>query len=121
MSYQKIFFTNVLYLASQKGMSHQELAEKAQLSPSSMSGITRGQGNPTLETMSAIAYALEIPLSYLLEHHDLDSSDFLLLHTVSDDLPSNYEKVTVILPKYRAFQVKKWGDDAIKSLSKESS
>ena len=79
MSYSKIFFTNVLRLASEKNLSHQDLAERANLSPSSMSGITRGQGNPTLETMSAIAYALDVPLSYLLEHHDLDPESLSLL------------------------------------------
>ncbi|HGJ8697295.1 TPA: transcriptional regulator [Neisseria gonorrhoeae] len=120
MSYSKIFFTNVLRLASEKNLSHQDLAERANLSPSSMSGITRGQGNPTLETMSAIAYALDVPLSYLLEHHDLDPESLSLLDGSQSTLPPNYEKIIVILPRYKAFQVKKWNDDALKALAKET-
>lgn len=114
MSYQKIFFTNVVSLAASKGMSHQDLAEKANLSSSLMSAITRGQGNPTLETMASIASSLGVPLGYLLEHHDLDSEDSEL-----DSLPANYEQVTVILPKYRAFIVKKWNAEALKALAKK--
>ena len=69
--------------------------------------------------MTSIAAALETPLPYLLTHHDLDA-DYLAM--LSKDrqympiLPDNYECVTVILPKYRAFTVKKWGAEAIKEL-----
>ena len=78
------------------------------------------EGNPTLETMSAIAYALDVPLSYLLEHHDLDPESLSLLDGSQSTLPPNYEKITVILPRYKAFQVKKWNDDALKVLAKET-
>lgn len=124
MSYHRIFFTNVLYMASLRGMSHQDLAEKANLSASLMSGITRGQGNPTLETMVAIASALGAPLSYLLEHHDLDADSFALFeddcnNIDTDSLPSGYEKITVILSNRRAFLVKQWNAETLKALAKK--
>ena len=122
MSYHHIFFTNVLNTAAEKKMTHQELAAKAKLSASLLSSITRGQGNPTLETMTSIAAALETPLPYLLTHHALNA-DYLAM--LSKDrqympiLPDNYECVTVILPRYRAFTVKKWGAEAIKELKRK--
>lgn len=123
MSYQRIFFTNVLHLAVLKGISHQELAERANLSASLMSGITRGKGNPTLSTMSAIAQALETPLGYLLEHHDLDLDNMTILDAEIAEqvtLPNGYEQITAILPKYRAFIVKKWNAESLKSISNKS-
>lgn len=123
MSHYRIFFTNVRHLASIKGMNHSELAEKANISASLMSGITRGQGNPTLDTMSAIAQALGTPLTYLLEHHDLDKDNLAMLQTRPDEssrLPEGYEEVTVVLPRYRAFIAKQWNKEALKALKKKS-
>lgn len=123
MSHYRIFFTNVRHLASLKGMSHSELAEKANISASLMSGITRGRGNPTLDTMSAIAQAFGTPLTYLLEHHDLDKDNLAMLQTRADEsarLPEGYEKVTVVLPRYRAFIAKQWNKEALKALKKKS-
>ena len=118
MSYHRIFFTNVVAIAAAKGMSHQELASKANLSAGALSSITRGQGNPTLETMASIASALEIPLTYLLDHHDLGADYYILSNEEKSkqSLPGNYECITVILPKYRAYLVKKWSDEAIKEM-----
>ena len=118
MSYHRIFFTNVVAIAAAKGMSHQELASKANLSAGALSSITRGQGNPTLETMASIASALEIPLTYLLDHHDLGADYYILSNEEKSkqSLPENYECITVILPKYRAYLVKKWSDEAIKEI-----
>ena len=104
-------------------MNHSELAEKANISASLMSGITRGQGNPTLDTMSAIAQALGTPLTYLLEHHDLDKDNLAMLQTRPDEssrLPEGYEEVTVVLPRYRAFIAKQWNKEALKALKKKS-
>lgn len=120
MSYRHIFFTNVVNLAAEKNMSHQDLASKAKLSTGVMSAITRGQGNPTLETMVAIANALDTPLSYLLTHHDLEKKDYRILddQNLMANLPKNYEYVSAILPSYQAFLVKKWAKQALAELNK---
>lgn len=87
-------------------MSHQNLAYKAKISTEAMSSITREQGNPTLETMEAIATALETPLLLLLTHHDLEE-DVQLLDTKNiDEQAAHYKCITVVLPSYKAFLVK---------------
>lgn len=117
MSSRYFFFTNVVKIAAEKRMSHQDLAYKANISTGAMSSITRGQGNPTLETMEAIATALETPLPFLLTNHDLEEEDIQLLDTKNiDEQDTQYECVTVILPRYKAFLVKKWGYETLKKL-----
>lgn len=98
-------------------MSHLELAQKANLSTGALSSITRGQGNPTLETMESIANALQTPLPFLLSHHDLGDAVKILNQSEEDKISMHdYECITVILPKFKAFQVKAWGEDTIKHL-----
>ena len=52
----------------QAGLSLSALATKASLSKSTLSQIETGQGNPGIETLWAIASALEIPFSFLFEN-----------------------------------------------------
>ena len=64
-------------MARLKGLTHKELADKAELSQSTISSITNGGNgenvaNPSLETMVKIASALDTDLTSLLKHHDLD-------------------------------------------------
>lgn len=49
------------------GLSLSALAKKANLSKSTLSQLESGQGNPNIETLWAIAYALDVPFSYLFE------------------------------------------------------
>jgi transcriptional regulator with XRE-family HTH domain len=50
----------------QRGMAAAELARRAGLSKATLSQIEAGNGNPTIETLDAIAVALRIPLTDLL-------------------------------------------------------
>jgi transcriptional regulator with XRE-family HTH domain len=50
----------------QRGISASELARSAGLSKATLSAVEAGSGNPTVETLDAIAIALRIPLTDLL-------------------------------------------------------
>jgi transcriptional regulator with XRE-family HTH domain len=50
----------------QRGMTSAELARRAALSKATLSQIEAGNGNPTIETLDALAVALKIPLTDLL-------------------------------------------------------
>lgn len=65
------------------GLSLSEVARRAGIGKSTMSGLETGTGNPSLETMWALAAALDIPLARLL---DPPPHEVALLHT--RDMPS---------------------------------
>lgn len=50
-----------------RGMSVSELARQAGISKGTLSVLEAGQGNPTIETISAIAVALRLPLGDLIQ------------------------------------------------------
>ncbi|MEU7749233.1 XRE family transcriptional regulator [Nonomuraea sp. NPDC049158] len=50
----------------QRGMSSAELARRAGLSKATLSQLEAGRGNPTIETLDALAIALRLPLTDLL-------------------------------------------------------
>jgi len=52
----------------QADLSLSALATKANLSKSTLSQLEAGQGNPSVETLWAIASALEVPFSFLFEN-----------------------------------------------------
>ena len=64
--YNQIFFTNVLRLLDERGITKSELADRADMSVSYLSDLTNGHANPSLEIMENIAAALEIALPVLL-------------------------------------------------------
>ena len=55
----------------QKGMTQEELAEKAELHPTYIGQVERGEKNATLESIAKIAAALDVPLSQLFEKLDV--------------------------------------------------
>lgn len=51
-----------------KGLSNRELAKIAEVTPSMLSQIERGLANPSIQTLKALAKALDVPtFSFLLE------------------------------------------------------
>lgn len=56
-----------------KGLTQAELAERADRSNEAISGLERGKYNPSLETVLAIARALESPLAELVGEENADS------------------------------------------------
>ncbi|MEV0199885.1 helix-turn-helix domain-containing protein [Nonomuraea sp. NPDC050691] len=53
----------------QRGMSQAELARRTGLSKATLSQLEAGLGNPTVDTLDAIAVALAVPLTDLLARH----------------------------------------------------
>ena len=68
-------------------LKKKDLAENAGLSVSFVSDVTAGKGNPSLETIAAIANALEVPLVALLEPPPIgtDGWDASLADTLSKE------------------------------------
>ena len=110
--YIHIFYTNVLRLLDEQGMTKQDLAEHAGISISFLSDLTNGKANPSLKIMQSIAEALDTPLPLLLEATDLtpDALAELQGSTTSTklSLPPGYERVSVVLPAFQAYQVRQW-------------
>lgn len=116
--YNFIFFTNVLRILEERNMTKNELAERSKVSISFLSDLTTGKANPSLKVLEAIAAALDTALPFLLESSDLDKEtlDALAGGKMPKSLPAGYERVCVVLPEHRAFQVKKWGEETRKKL-----
>jgi len=68
---QKQFGERVRELRLAKGLSQEELAFKSGVHRTYLGGIERGERNPSLKNIAAIAEALGVSLSELfrLEHH----------------------------------------------------
>lgn len=120
--YKEIFFTNILRLLEEKDIQKNELSDISGVSPSFVSDLTNGKGNPSLKTMEAIALALDEPLPTLLEETDLDKG---VLDTLSDgkarsSLPKGFVRMSVVLKEQRAFIVKKWDKEAHDKIRKLS-
>lgn len=110
--YNQIFFTNVLRLLNERGITKNELSDAAGMSVSFLSDLTNGKANPSLKIMESIANALEVPLPALLEITDLDRGTLNLLAGGKplSSLPEGLVRVTAVLTEYQAFTVQQWDD-----------
>lgn len=108
--HNQIFFTNILRLLDEQGITKHELAERAGMSVSFLSDLTNGKANPSLKIMESLAQALSTPLATLLEATDLSERDLELLAegTPHSSLPAGFVRVTAVLTEYQAFQVRQW-------------
>lgn len=115
--YSLIFFTNVLRLLDERGLTKYELADRAEISISFLSDLTNGKANPSLKIMEAIAQALDEPLPALLETTDLDRQSIanLAASPAPNSLPVGYVRTSAILTEYQAFTVQQW-DEANRQL-----
>lgn len=68
MDWKSVLGQNILRHRRDRGWSQQTLAGEANLSLRYLAGIERGEENPSLETIVAIAQALDIGPSRLLEN-----------------------------------------------------
>ena len=119
--YNEILFTNILRLLDERGMTKNELAEKADISNSFLSDLTNGNANPSLKIMEAIADALETPLATLLEFTDLDPRlGCSAGGKARRSLPEGFVRVSAVLPDHQAFIVRKWDEAARKRLREQS-
>jgi transcriptional regulator with XRE-family HTH domain len=113
--HKKILCINIMRYLALRGLKKSDLAAKANVSISYISDVTNAKGNPSLETMVAIADALEVPLVALLETPlvGTDDWDASLAETILKDdaklgLPPGYRRVCAIVNEHQAFQIAKW-------------
>ncbi len=81
-------------------MSQAELAEKADISKTTIALISANKFNPTIEIMSKISEALSIPLYlFFMEENN---------KCVKKELKDGKILILAVLSKVKAFQVEKW-------------
>jgi transcriptional regulator with XRE-family HTH domain len=116
--HNQIFFTNVLRLLDEQGMTRTELADRADISVSFLSDLTNGKANPSLKVMEAIAEALEAALPALLEITDFDDETLAAMaaRAARSSLPRGYVRVSVILNEFQASTAKQWDEANRKSM-----
>ncbi|MFF7284399.1 helix-turn-helix domain-containing protein [Streptomyces griseorubiginosus] len=61
---------NVRFLREQRGLSLAELARQAGLAKQTLSNLEQGTGNPTVDTLFAIAAALGVPVTRLVAERE---------------------------------------------------
>lgn len=67
MKLEKTFGSNVRRWRKKRGLSQEELASRAELHPTYVSGIETGYRNPTLKIVGRIAEALDVAPAELLQ------------------------------------------------------
>ncbi len=119
--YNIIFFTNILRILDEKGMTKSELAAKADMSVSFLSDLTTGKANPWLKIMESIGAALETPLPMLLESSDLDREalDAMAGGKMPQSLPKGFVRICAVLPEAKAYVVRKWEEEAKKKMQEK--
>ena len=119
--YNIIFFTNILRILDEKGMTKSELAAKADMSVSFLSDLTTGKANPSLKIMESIGAALETPLPMLLESSDLDREalDAMAGGKMPQSLPKGFIRICAVLPEAKAYVVRKWEEEAKKKMQEK--
>lgn len=108
--YQEIFLRNVLRLLDEKQMTRQALAQKAGMSVSFLSDLTRGKANPSLKIMAALAAALDVPLPQLLQAEGAPAlaQEAAPAYAGGRGLPAGMTRVAAVLTDYQAFNVRQW-------------
>lgn len=121
--HNQIFFTNILRLLDERGMTKDKLADAAGMSLSFLSDLTNGKANPSLKIMEAIARALDASLPALLEMTDLDREtlDALAGGKPPSSLPNGLVRVAAVLTEYQAFTVRQWDEANRKLISSKKS
>jgi transcriptional regulator with XRE-family HTH domain len=66
----KVVGTNLRRLRTDQSLSLSDLARSSGVAKATLSALEGGRGNPTLETLSALAAALEIPMGELITAAD---------------------------------------------------
>lgn len=72
MKLEKTFGANVRRWRRKRGLSQEELASRAELHPTYVSGIETGYRNPTLKIVARIAEALDVAPAALLQVEQAD-------------------------------------------------
>ncbi|MBS6830803.1 MAG: helix-turn-helix domain-containing protein [Desulfovibrio sp.] len=121
--YPAIFSAHIRRLLEERAISQRDFSKMAGLSTAYLSAVLNGTGNPTLKSMQAIAKAFAIPLPLLLKPIESDEWKTALAvaqavkNSSGANLPPGYEVVEhVVLPAYRAFEVREWAKTTQKKI-----
>ena len=118
--YNHIFFTNILRLLDEKGITKEQLSKISGVSMGFICDLTNGKGNPSLRIMEQIADALDTALPALLEQTDLDRQSLeALTGGKLRGVEEGYERVSLILPSHQAFIARQWAKNAMEHLKKQ--
>ncbi|GAA5127171.1 XRE family transcriptional regulator [Pseudonocardia adelaidensis] len=91
----------VRHLRERRGMSLSELARRAAVGKATLSGLEAGTRNPTLDTLQAVAAALDLPLTALVSSAPATlrgAAVQIELLRVFDDGPVTYELYRMRVP-----------------------
>lgn len=117
--YNQIFFTNILRILDEKGITKEQLSKISGVSMGFICDLTNGKSNPSLRIMEQIADALDTPLPALLEETDMDRQSLeALTGGQLRGLAEGYERISLILPTHQAFIAKQWAKEAKEHLKK---
>src|SRR5262249_1227351 len=83
------------------GLSQEALGERARLSYKFVGEVERGRGNPTLDTLNALATALGVTLARLVaddvtersEYPKVTTREYLIVREARDSLDSVLERI----------------------------
>lgn len=109
MDEKKKFAKNLRRIRKSKGLSQEQLAEKIDRSPETISHLERGVNQPTLQTIISIREALKVPLDELfgisLDERVSDPKRALLLQKLNNVLNGmDNEKIRVLLDNAKALE-----------------
>ena len=108
MTALEVFLHHLERRRESAGLSRRELIQRSGVSASFYYEILRGEGSPTLTVLEHLASAVNAHVCDLLQPLHGASQE-----TLNATLPPGYELVTVALPPERAFQVRRWGAEAL--------
>ena len=118
--YNHIFFTNVLRILDEKGITKEQLSKISGVSMGFICDLTNGKSNPSLRIMGQIADALDTSLPALLEETDLDRQSLeALTGGKLRGVEEGYERVSLILPSHQEFIARQWAKEAKEHLKKK--
>ncbi|WP_340124189.1 helix-turn-helix domain-containing protein [Methylobacter svalbardensis] len=117
--YNQIFFTNILRILDEKGITKEQLSKMSGVSMGFICDLTNGKSNPSLRIMEQIANALDTSLPALLEETDMDRQSLeALTEGQLRGVAEGYERVSLILPTHQAFIAKQWAKETKEHLKK---
>ena len=93
-----------------RGLTQIELAARAGISTSFLSQLLAGTGNPSLQVLSALAVALDVPLTRLVDLTDIGEAgrEHLPGRGGLEVAPTGYRRVNCVLPEPQARIVDEW-------------
>lgn len=115
MVHKQVLCINIMRYLALRGLRKSDLANKAGVSISYISDVTNAKGNPSLDTMVAIANALDVRLVDLLspppigtDDWDASMADVMLRDDPKLGLPAGYRRVAAIVTEHQAYQIGLW-------------